>query len=153
MCDPVTATLALTATTAAVGSFSQIQAAKNQEAAVEAASAQQAEQIDDAASQQANEEARRARREQARIRLAAGGAGLSLQSNSVAAQVLDSVKQSQNSLTVNERNRDNRQAGRRSRTASELNAVSRPSLLQAGLQIGSSTTRQAANLGVIGPSN
>ncbi len=149
MCDFVTAALVLTAATTTVGAFSAIQSGKDQEAAFEAASLQQEGQIDDAASQQANEEARRARREAAKLRVAAGGSGLSLNSQSVAAQILDAVKQSKNNQSTLQRNTNNRQAGRVAQSQSLINGVSRPSLLQAGLQIGSATLGTAVATGAI----
>ena len=137
MCDPVTAAIVLTVATTATTAFTTIKNAKTQEAQLKLNSEIQEGQIDDAASQTANEESRRARREQARLRVAAGGSGLSLTSKSVAAQLLDSIKQSKNNQTVNQRNRNTRQTTRQAETSSLLNSVSRPSLLQAGLQIGS----------------
>lgn len=134
MCEPVTVGL-ITAGIAAVGVYSQIQSAKAQEKALVEASRIQQEQIDDAASRDASIAARQMRAEAARIRVAAGEAGLNLASNSVLAQIHDSAMQAQLSITSINKNRKNLQRAREAETNSRIAAVNHPSYLQAGLQI------------------
>lgn len=147
MCNPQLAFLAITAVTTVANYQIESRNADRQEKALIEASRIRGEQIDDAATQEANEEARRARREQAQIRIAAGAAGLSLGSNSVAAQLLDAIKQSKENQSTIERNRKNAQDGRTAESTSLLAGVSRPSALLAGLQIAGSAANAYASGG------
>lgn len=133
MCDPISMTVAAVAT-AAAGVVTQVQAAKRQEAAIRDQLAISQKEIDNKATAELNDRQRAARREQARIRVAAGQAGLQL-GGSIDSLLQDSLMQAG---LAGERTLDNRAAEQRNVAAeanSMLSRVERPTLLGAGLQI------------------
>ena len=120
--------------TAAAGVVTQVQAAKRQEAAIRDQLAISQKEIDNKATAELNDRQRAARREQARIRVAAGQAGLQL-GGSIDSLLQDSLMQAG---LAGERTLDNRAAEQRNVAAeanSMLSRVERPTLLGAGLQI------------------
>lgn len=122
--------------TAAAGVVTQVQAAKRQEAAIRDQLAISQKEIDNKATAELNDRQRAARREQARIRVAAGQAGLQL-GGSIDTLLQDSLMQAG---LAGERTLDNRAAEQRNVAAeanSMLSRVERPTLLGAGLQIAS----------------
>ena len=98
MCDPVTAAIVV-GVTSVVGTTAtvvgQIQSAKAQNKAIEAQAEQVAEENRLSASADMFERDRAARREQARIRTAAGEAGLGLNSGAIENLLLDSAMQNE----------------------------------------------------------
>ena len=136
MCDPISMTV-LAVTTAAASVVGQIQSAKYQQKAIDAQLEQVNDQIDKAETAELNERLRVQRKEQARIKVAAGEAGLSLGSPGIESLLMDSLMQAQLSAERASLNSDlDRDKG-----AAEANAMSsrieRPTALSAGLQIAS----------------
>jgi hypothetical protein len=125
---------AVAVTTTAVGVVQQIQTAKAQNAAIQNAYAVQTEQIRQNETSDINDRLRAARKEQGRIKVAAGEAGLQL-SGSVAGLLRDSTMQT---ALYDERiraNADNRVAGAGAEATSQFSQVQEPTALGAGLQI------------------
>lgn len=120
--------------TTAAGIVSQVQSAKRQEAAIRDQLAVTENEINDKASGEVNDRLREARREQARIKVAAGEAGLKL-GGSIDLLLQDSMMQAG---LANERtlgNRERETAAARAEANSMLSRVERPTLLGAGLQL------------------
>lgn len=130
------AAMAVTAATAATSVVQQVQTAKSQAKAINAANVQRQHQIDDATSAQINDRLRESRRERGRIQVAAGEAGLSLDSGNVETMLMDSYQQAE---LADDRSLANREAQRDASQAeanSAMSNVASPTLLGAGLQIG-----------------
>ncbi len=120
---------------AATSVISNIQAAKVQNKAIGDQLAQQQEEIHTAETAELNERQRIARKEQARIKVAAGQSGLNI-GGSIEAMLNDSLMQ--NSL-AQERiglNADSQQRSAAAEANSMYSRVQSPTLLGAGLQIG-----------------
>lgn len=141
MCDPVTASVAL-AVTAVAGTtanvISQAKAANAQEKAIRNQMAAAREETRDAASAELFDQMRATRREQARIRTAAGEAGLALSSGSVAGLLLDSAMQGELRRDRTLANTESRHRANTAEAESMLSHVQKPTALSAGLQIASS---------------
>jgi len=140
MCTPIAplaiAAVAISAATAATSVVSQVQTAKAQGRAINAANLLRQQQIDEAASAQINDRLRASRRERSRIKVAAGEAGLSLDSGNVETMLMDSYMQAE---LADDRSLANREAQRSASQAEAISAASNvaaPTLLGAGLQIG-----------------
>jgi hypothetical protein len=141
MCDPVTAAVAVgvlsvAGTTASV--IGQAQAAKAQTAAIREQQATMREETRQEATGQLFDQMRATRREQARVRAAAGEAGLSLSSGSIEGLLNDSTMQGN---LQGERTLANMESKHEANTAeanSQLSRIQSPTLLGAGLQIASS---------------
>ncbi|WP_264588583.1 hypothetical protein [Sphingobium sp. B2D3A] len=118
----------------------QINTAKAQTAAIN----QQLEQVQDenrlAASAEMFDRMRAARREQARIRVAAGEAGLGLNSGSVGQLLIDSAMQSDLANQRSIANRESRDAAAVAEATSQMSYVQKPTALGAGLQIASAAS-------------
>ncbi|EQA99969.1 hypothetical protein L288_18835 [Sphingobium quisquiliarum P25] len=141
MCEPVTAAIAVgvasvASTTATV--IGQAKAAKAQAKALNEQFAAVAEENRLAASAEMFERDRAARREQARIRTAAGEAGLGLNSGAVEQLLLDSAMQNELANQRSLANRESRDAAAKADATSMMSRVQKPTMLGAGLQIGSS---------------
>lgn len=91
-------------------------------------------QIDQAATSEINQRLREMRREQARIQVATGQAGLSLQSGSIEAMLADSAMQAGLANETSLANRESRKIASDAETAANLQ--SKTTLLGAGLKIG-----------------
>lgn len=136
MCNPVAMmVMAITSTAAQV--VGQVQSAKAQQAAIDAQLQQNLTEFSAKASAETNDRLREARREQSKIKVAAGEAGLQL-GGSIDLLLKDSNLQS--SMAAG-RIQDN--MGREvNNAAAEANSMSSriesPTLLSAGLQIGNS---------------
>lgn len=149
MCDPVTAAIVVAATSV-VGTtanvIAQSKAAKAQARAIneQAAVTQQENRL--AASSQMFDDMRAARREQGRIRAAAGEAGLSLSSGAVEGILMDSQMQLglKNDRTL--ANLESRQMATNAEANSMMSQVQKPTLLGAGLQIGSAAASGFAGI-------
>lgn len=136
MCEPVTIMTTLAVASTAAGIVSQVQSAKRQEAAIREQLAFTEEEINAKASGEVNDRLREARREQARIKVAAGEAGLKL-GGSIDLLLQDSLMQAglANERTLGNRERELRAA--RQEANSMLSRVEKPTLLGAGLQLAS----------------
>lgn len=133
MCHPAAAAALMVATTATqiVG---EVKAAKRQEATIRDQLVMVEEEVNDKASAEINDRLRESRREQARIKVAAGEAGLKL-GGSIDLLLQDSLMQAglSNERTLGNRGRELRAA--RNEANSMLSRVERPSLLGAGLRL------------------
>ncbi|MCW2369931.1 hypothetical protein [Sphingobium sp. B11D3D] len=83
---------------------------------------------------------RAARREQARIRVAAGEAGLGLTSGSIGQLLVDSAMQADLSNQRSIANRESRDAAAVAEATSQMSYVQKPTALGAGLQIGAAAS-------------
>ena len=134
MCHPIAIAVALSVATTAASIVSETKAAKNQEAAIRDQLAISEEEIDDKAAGEVNDRLRETRREQARIKVAAGEAGLKL-GGSIDLLLQDSLMQGglSNERTMGNRGRELRAS--RAEANSMLSRVERPTLLGAGLRL------------------
>ena len=141
MCDPVTALTAAvgiisTASTVA-GVISQSKAADAQAQAINTQLERVQEENRLATSAEMFDRMRAARREQARIRIAAGEAGLGLNSGSIGQLLMDSAMQADLSNQRSLANRESRDAAALDEATSAMSHVQKPTAVGAGLQIGS----------------
>lgn len=138
MCDPVTAAIAVGVTTV-VGTGASIAAqaktAKAQTAAIRAQQEVVAEENRQAASADLFDQMRAARREQGRIRAAAGEAGLGLNSGSVEAMLLDSAMQREMQGGRTIANMESRHRANTAEAQSMLSQIQQPTALGAGIQM------------------
>lgn len=133
MCTPLALGLAVAGSTA-VSVIGQNQAAAATNAALQQQNTLRKHQIDQAATAEINARLREMRREQARIEVAAGGAGLSLSSGSVEAALMDSAMQAGLADNTSLANRESRKAASDAETQAGLQSST--TLLGAGLKIG-----------------
>lgn len=137
MCDPVTAVV-VAASVVSTGAtiYNQVQSANRQERAIRNQQEVVAQETRDQATGELFDQMRAARREQARIRTAAGEAGLSLSSGSIEGLLNDSEMQGElaNDRTV--ANMESRQRANTAEARSMLSQISKPTALGAGLQLG-----------------
>jgi gamma-glutamyl:cysteine ligase YbdK (ATP-grasp superfamily) len=119
---------------AAASVVTQVQSAKRQEAAIRDQLAQTQGEIQDKATGAVNERLREARREQARVKVAAGEAGLQL-GGSIDLLLQDITMQSGLSAERIKQNRDNEMTNATAEANSMLSRVEKPTILGAGLQI------------------
>lgn len=135
MCIPAVAAAALVAgATQAVSVIAGNQAAKQYNRALNEQNATRKKEIDRAATAEINTRLREMRREQSRIMVAAGEAGLSLGSQSIETLLLDSVQQAELANDASLANRESRKLASDAETASKMQ--SKTTLLGAGLRIG-----------------
>lgn len=153
MCSP---TLAISAASAAFGFVSQQQAANRQEAALRQSQrlayedmTERQEQIRDRAAARSVDIAREAMQRQARIRVAAGEAGLA----GLVVQNLLQDDYAQTGMAVGRNSLNARNAleqsereiaGLNARYNSRVNAIDRPSIISTGLQIAGDTANEFA---------
>lgn len=138
MCPPpaIAAALAVVSTIGAVGqAVAQSKSAKAQTRAINAQQALVAEENRDAASAELFDQARAARREQGKIRTAAGEAGLGLNGGSIEGLLFDSAMQMELQGSRTLANLESRQAANNAEAESMLSQVQSPTLLGAGLQV------------------
>lgn len=140
MCDPVSASIALavvSTVSAGANVIAQSKTAKIQQRAIDKQQAVVAEENRQAASSEMFDQMRAARREQAAIRTASGEAGLGLNSGSIEAMLFDSAMQMelQGSRTI--ANMESRHKANTAEAESMLSQIQKPTLLGAGLQVGS----------------
>jgi len=120
----------------AVSVVGQTQAAKAQAKAINNANEVKQKQIDQQTTAEINDRLRQARRDRGRILVAAGEAGLNLQSGSVEEMLMDTYQQTE---LANDRSLANRESAKEAADAtavSQMSNVAQPTLLGAGLQIG-----------------
>lgn len=145
MCIPAVAAAALIAGgTAAVGVIQGNQMAKATNRALNAQNAQRKTEIDQATTADINDRLREMRREQSRIMVAAGEAGLSLQSGGVESLLLDSAMQAELANDRSLANRESRRAASDVSTQAQMQSKYTP--LGAGLKIGLSAGGAAQNV-------
>lgn len=141
MCDPVTAAIAVGVTTVAssVGQVvAQSKSAKAQTKAIRSQQALMKEETRREASAQLFDQMRAARREQGKVRVSAGEAGLGLNSGSVEGLLYDTAMQMEQQGGRTLANMESRHASNTAEAASALSRIQKPTALGAGLQIGSS---------------
>lgn len=147
MCLPaaILIPVALAAATTAVSVVGQVQAANAANAGIKEAYAHKQAQINEQAADQINARLREMRRNEARIQVAAGGAGLSLESGSIRALQTDAEMQAG---LANENSMANRESSSIAARDEANNAMApKPTLLGAGLQIGLSGLNAAVGAG------
>lgn len=138
LCDPVTAAAAIAVTqviSTGAQLVAQTKSANAQERATRAQMEVQAEETRTEATHEMFEQMRATRREQARIRAAAGEAGLSLSSGSIEALLADSAMQGE---LANDKTVANLESRRRANTAeaeSTLSQIQKPTALGAGVRL------------------
>jgi len=138
MCDPVSASIALAVVSTVGAAGSAIAQAKTAKAQTKAIRAQQElvnEENRDAASAELFDQMRGARREQAKIRTAAGEAGLGLNGGSIEGLLFDSAMQMELQGSRTLANMESRNAANNADAESMLSQVQSPTLLGAGLQV------------------
>lgn len=136
MCEPVTIMTTLAIATTAASIVSEVQSAKAQEKAIRAQLEQTNTEINQKASAEVNDRQRAARREQARIKVAAGEAGLQL-GGSIDQLLSDSLMQAGLSHERTSQNRENELLSANAEANSMLSRVERPTILGAGLRLAS----------------
>ena len=151
MCDPVTAAVVVAATTVAAtgaGIAAQAKAAKTQTKAIRHQQEVVAEENRLAASGELFDQMRAARREQGKIRAAAGEAGLSTTSGNIESLLMDSAMQQELAHDRTIANMESRHAANTAEAASMLSKIQKPTALGAGIQLAN-----AAASGWVGISN
>lgn len=137
--------IAIATAATAVSVVGQIQSANKANAELKAQVKVRDQEINQAATTEIDNRLRQARTEMGRIMVAAGESGLSTESGSVQALIEDAGMQAS---IANEQSLANRESRLRA-TAADANAkaVSKPTLLGAGLQIGLSAASAATSAG------
>lgn len=144
MCEPVTAaivTAALTVATTAGNVVSQIKSANARTKAINDQRAVAREETRQVASAELFDQSRAARREQGRIRAAAGEAGLSIASHSIEGLLFDTAMQAEMSGDRTIANMESRHRANESEANSMLSQIQKPTALGAGLQIASAAAQ------------
>lgn len=134
MCDPTLALVAIAAAGTGVETIAQNQIASQQARAINSQLATRRKEIDRAATAEMNNRLREMRREQSRIMVAAGEAGLSLSSGGVENLLLDSVMQAELANDASIANRESRRAAADADAQAAMPA--KTTVLGAGLKIG-----------------
>lgn len=129
--------VALSVATTAVGIYASNEAATAQQRAINAQFAAQTEEMRQQTSGEIFERDREARREQARIRVAAGESGLNLGAGSVETMLMDSAFQAGLARDRNLANLESRTKSSEAQANSELSRIERTGVLGAGLQLAS----------------
>lgn len=134
MCDPVSIMVSLAVASTAASIVGETKAAKQQTSAIHEQLAEVKTQVDQKAGAEINERQRAARREQGRMKVAAGEAGLQL-GGSIDLLLKDSAMQAglSEERTLDNRNNDIIAANREATSA--LSKVESPTILGAGLRI------------------
>lgn len=148
MCVPLAvAGLIASVAGSAVGIIQQSKAANAQAKAIANQQAVVNEENRKAASAELFDQARATRREQAKIKTAAGEAGLSLTSGSIEGLLMDSAMQMelQGSRTI--ANMESKEQSNNAEAESMQSQISRPSILGAGLQLAGTTSSGFAAIG------
>ena len=135
MCEPTTMAV-ISVASAGMGIVGQRAAAKAQFAANKVQAEAQRRQIQDKATVTAGERVKQARAEQARLRVAAGEAGVAGQS--FEAQLMDSAFQADQDIGFLGKDMRNQLDASQSRFLSANASVKNPSLLENGLSLGMS---------------
>jgi hypothetical protein len=134
VCDPVTLAVVSVVSTAATIA-TEIQGAQAQNKAIAQELQQQNKQADAQEVAALNQRAREARKEQGRMMVAAGEAGLQLGSGSVESMLLDSAMQQKQADEGIAQNRDNLVQANTSEANRYYSAVQQPSVIGAGLRL------------------
>lgn len=136
MCEPVTILTTLAIASQAASLITEHRAAKNQKQAISQAFEAQQKEITQTQVADINERQRQARKEQARIRVAAGQAGLQM-GGSVQALLTDSAMQTTLFSERTGMNADTRRESSAQEANSMFSRVEDPSILGAGLRLAS----------------
>lgn len=143
MCDPVTLAVVSVVSTAATIA-TEISGAQAQNKAIGEELQQQNKQADTQEVAALNDRAREARKEQGRMAVAAGEAGLQLDSGSVESMLLNSAMQQKQANEAIATNRDNQVEANTAEANRYYSAVQQPSVIGAGLRlVGSGITGYA----------
>ena len=134
MCSPPAIVMALSMASTATGLFAQRQAANAQLEALETQRQAQAEELSAQAEQRMGERVKKARRERARLRVAAGEAGIA--GASFEAVLADSFAQQNQDLATIAKNVAFADRASQARFRSAVAQVDRPTLVSSALQIG-----------------
>lgn len=140
MCDPVTASVALAVTAVAstgASLIAQSQTAKAQAKAINNQLEVTQEEARQEASGELFDQMRATRREQARIRAAAGEAGLSTTSGNIEALLSDSAMQGKLQRDRTIANLESRHRANHAEAESMMSHVQKPTALGAGIQLAS----------------
>ncbi|HEX3888495.1 MAG TPA: hypothetical protein VHW05_13440 [Phenylobacterium sp.] len=135
MCDPVTALAVVSVVSTAASVATEIQGAQAQNKAIGQQLQQQNQQANVQEVSSLNDRARQARVEQGRMAVAAGEAGLQLDSGSVEQMLLNSAMQQKQANEAIETNRDNQVAANTSEANRYYSSVQEPSVIGAGLRL------------------
>lgn len=146
MCDPVTISAAIAVASAAGGAVAQIKSAKAQTKAINKQQELVREENRQVATAETFDAMRASRREQAKIRTAAGEAGLSLSSGSVEGLLLDSAMQGEMNRDRILANLESRNAAATAETEAALSRIQKPTALGAGLQVANAAAAGWANI-------
>lgn len=147
MCIPAAAAVAaITVASATAGVVAQAKNAKAQTQAIISQQEVVAEENREQASAELFDQMRATRREQARIRVASGEAGLSLTSGSIEGLLMDSAMQGelQGSRTI--ANMESRHSANTAEAASMLSRIQKPTALGAGLQVATAAAQGWAGI-------
>ena len=136
MCDPITiAMTVISVATAAASVVSEVRSANHQNSAIASQLTEQQAQIHNAQAGELNDRARTARREQARIKVAAGESGVQLGSGTIENLLLDSATQQQLAAERSNLNADSQLSAAKAEANSMYSRVEKPTILGAGLRI------------------
>ncbi len=134
MCEPVSIMTALAVASTAASIVTETKAAKVQEKAIRSQLEQTNLEINQKASAEVNDRQRATRREQARIKVAAGEAGLQL-GGSIDLLLQDSLMQGGLSNARTMQNRENELLNANAEANSMLSKTESPTILGAGLRL------------------
>lgn len=140
ICDPVTIAVTMAVVSTAASVVGEIQSAKVQKRAISDQLAVQQGEILKAETAELNDRQRTARREQARIKVAAGQAGLNI-GGSVEAMLNDSLFQNSLAAERTKLNADSQQNAAVAEANAMYSRINEPTLLSAGLRIGTSAAQ------------
>lgn len=137
MCEPTTIMAALAVVSTAAQVVTEIKSANHQNKAIAEQLTRSEQEITDKQTAELNDRAREARREQAKIKVAAGEAGLSL-TGSVESLLTDTIMQQGLSAERTNMNAQSETEAARAEANSMWSRVQKPTLFGAGLRIASS---------------
>ena len=136
MCDPVSAVVgAISVASTIGGQIAANKSAKAQERAIRSQQALVREETRNRASNELFDQMRATRVQQGRIRVAAGEAGLSLNSGAIEGLLFDTAMQQELQGDRTLANMESRHANNTAEAASMLSRIQKPTALGAGLQI------------------
>ena len=138
MCDPVTAAIIVGVTAVASTGANIVAQSKSAKAQTKAIRAQQgvvAEENRQAASAELFDQMRSSRREAAKVRTAAGEAGLGLNSGSIESLLFDTAMQQELQGDRTIANMESRHAANTAEASSMLSRIQKPTVLGAGIQL------------------
>jgi len=151
MCEPTTIFLAISAASAAASYVGGQKQMEQQSDSLMKSQAVQQGQIEDRAAMNSFSQGIESRKQQARIKTAAGDAGLT--GGSIAAQLLESMFNEGQNEAVADQNLANSIESSTAQRDATLSGLSAPSLLNTGLQIGEAYADSSRRAGDTKPAN